>query len=82
MHHDFARFNRETEFGTTRVVELMPGGSEIDVTEDNVEKYVELYCAHKLGVLKTQAEIEAFKEGFHGVIPLKNIRMFDDREYA
>lgn len=60
-------------------IELKKGGKEILVTLDNVEEYVKLltYWTLNEGVAK---QIEAFKEGFESVFPLRNLKIFYPNE--
>ncbi|KAK4337072.1 hypothetical protein RND71_043702 [Anisodus tanguticus] len=60
-------------------IELKKGGKDITVTLDNVEEYVNLltYWTLNEGVAK---QMEAFKEGFESVFPLRNLRIFYSNE--
>jgi len=70
----------ENEFGKLKVVELVPGGEDIKVTEENKHEYVRLVCEHKL-TRGIQEQLKAFLQGFHELIP-ENIvgSLFDDKE--
>eukprot|EP01083_Nonionella_stella_P143395 445624_1 len=73
---DFAGDVRETfmrsfsfeyqRFGETRVVELKPGGKDIELTNKNRKEYVDLYVQHEL-VDSIQRQYDAFYQGFHSV---------------
>lgn len=73
-------FSTEDErFGVITVEDLMPGGRDIDVTNDNKKEYVDLMV--KWRIEKRIAEqFTAFKEGFHELIPHELINVFDERE--
>jgi E3 ubiquitin-protein ligase TRIP12 len=59
--------------------ELKPGGSDIFVTIENLEEYVELVCRTLLidGVAE---QLRAFKRGFNKIFPLRHLRIFSVRE--
>lgn len=45
-------------FGKTEVVELVPGGRDIRVTEANKRRYVDLIARHRMtGSIKTQIKV-------------------------
>jgi ubiquitin-protein ligase E3 C len=49
-------------------VELVRGGSQIPVTNENKLHYIALYCNYMLNV-RTQAQTRAFTQGLKTVIP-------------
>ena len=57
-------------FDETFVVELMPNGSKIPVTQENKKQYVNLYVDFILNKSVEQA-FEAFSKGFHHVCESK-----------
>lgn len=73
-------FSTEDErFGVITVEDLIPGGRDIDVTNDNKKEYVDLMV--KWRIEKRIAEqFHAFREGFHELIPHDLINVFDERE--
>eukprot|EP00599_Poterioochromonas_sp_BG-1_P017458 CAMPEP_0173167414 /NCGR_PEP_ID=MMETSP1105-20130129/22646_1 /TAXON_ID=2985 /ORGANISM="Ochromonas sp., Strain BG-1" /LENGTH=3503 /DNA_ID=CAMNT_0014088945 /DNA_START=675 /DNA_END=11186 /DNA_ORIENTATION=+ len=73
-------FSAETnEFGKISIVDLIPGGQEIPVTEDNKHEYVRLIAYHRMtSAIKKQ--IDAFLEGFHDLVPPELISIFDANE--
>lgn len=73
-------FSTEDErFGVITVEDLIPGGRDIDVTNDNKKEYVDLMV--KWRIEKRIAEqFQAFREGFHELIPQDLINVFDERE--
>lgn len=73
-------FSTEDErFGVITVEDLIPGGRDIDVTNDNKKEYVDLMV--KWRIEKRIAEqFQAFKEGFQELIPQDLINVFDERE--
>jgi ubiquitin-protein ligase E3 C len=66
-------------FGETRTVELIPGGSSIRVTNDNVINYIHRLAHYKLNV-ETAQQCRALLRGFRDLIPVGWIRMFSARE--
>ncbi|KAB5554856.1 hypothetical protein GE09DRAFT_1173756 [Coniochaeta sp. 2T2.1] len=73
-------FSTEDErFGVITVEDLIPGGRDIDVTNENKKEYVDLMV--KWRIEKRIAEqFQAFKEGFQELIPHDLINVFDERE--
>lgn len=73
-------FSTEDErFGVITVEDLIPGGRDIDVTNENKKEYVDLMV--KWRIEKRIAEqFQAFREGFHELIPHDLINVFDERE--
>jgi E3 ubiquitin-protein ligase NEDD4 len=73
-------FSTEDErFGVVTVEDLIPGGRDIDVTNENKKEYVDLMV--KWRIEKRIAEqFQAFKEGFHDLIPQDLVNVFDERE--
>ncbi|KAH7030759.1 ubiquitin-protein ligase [Microdochium trichocladiopsis] len=73
-------FSTEDErFGVMTTEDLIPNGRDIDVTNENKKEYVDLMV--KWRIEKRIAEqFQAFKEGFHELIPQELINVFDERE--
>ncbi|KAI1081131.1 HECT-domain-containing protein [Whalleya microplaca] len=73
-------FSTEDErFGVMTVEDLIPDGRNIEVTNENKKEYVDLMV--KWRIEKRIAEqFQAFKEGFHELIPQDLINVFDERE--
>ncbi len=57
----------QNEFGRVEMVDLVPGGRNIPVTDENKFDYVQRVAAHRM-TSAIQPQIEAFLEGFHGNI--------------
>ncbi|XP_054722716.1 LOW QUALITY PROTEIN: ubiquitin-protein ligase E3C-like [Uloborus diversus] len=74
---DFTVMN--SEFGENEVVELIPGGAEIPVTESNRINYIHLMADFKLN-RQIKAQCQAFKEGLANVIDMEWLYMFDPNE--
>ena len=59
--------------------ELIPGGTNIPVTEENKREYVKLVCQMRLtGAIRQQ--LNAFLEGFYDIIPKKLVSIFTEQE--
>jgi E3 ubiquitin-protein ligase NEDD4 len=73
-------FSTEDErFGVLTVEDLIPDGRNIDVTNENKKEYVDLMV--KWRIEKRIAEqFQAFRDGFHELIPHDLINVFDERE--
>ncbi|KAI9228076.1 MAG: hypothetical protein DHS80DRAFT_27367 [Piptocephalis tieghemiana] len=77
---DDMNFSAEVDhFGETNVVDLIPGGRDILVTEENKEQYVRLIVEHKL-TRAIRDQIDAFLLGFHEMVPRRLVEIFDERE--
>ncbi|KAK9047491.1 hypothetical protein V6N11_053333 [Hibiscus sabdariffa] len=59
--------------------ELIPGGRNIKVTEENKHRYVDLVVEHRL-TTAIRPQINAFLEGFSELIPRELISVFNDKE--
>lgn len=76
----FETFSAEVEaFGVTETVDLIPGGRDIAVTEDNKQEYVRLVVEHKL-IKSVEAQLDAFLGGFHDIIPEELVAIFNEQE--
>lgn len=73
-------FCLDTEFlGVRSTFELCENGSEIPVTGDNVQEFVDHYVQHVLYILSLRA-IRAFLSGFHSLIPPEKLPRFAPAE--
>lgn len=70
---------QEDYFGRPDTVELVPGGDDIDVTNENKEYYVERKAYYHL-YKSVQEQIDAFLDGFYEIIPRKMISIFTYKE--
>ena len=66
-------------FGVVKVIELIPGGTDILVTEENKHKYVQLISEFKM-TATIEKQIQAFLKGFYELIPKKFISLFNELE--
>ena len=70
---------QEDKFGEMMEIELIPGGKQIAVTEENKRDYVNKICYAKMAT-HIKAQIESFLEGLNDLIPPELISIFDHRE--
>ncbi|GAA6036986.1 hypothetical protein JCM8097_005492 [Rhodosporidiobolus ruineniae] len=66
-------------FGHVSTVELIPGGSDILVTEANKAEYIALKCKHRLRG-RVEQQLEAFKRGVDEIVPVRELKNFDEKE--
>jgi hypothetical protein len=52
----------ETSFGRNQIVDLIPNGSNIEVTDENKIRYIHLMAYHR-NTLELKKQAEAFKQG-------------------
>ncbi|KAI8808253.1 hypothetical protein BJ742DRAFT_869232 [Cladochytrium replicatum] len=73
-------FSVEDEhFGERTVVDLKPGGRDIPVDDESKKEYVELITTWKI-CKRVEDQFKAFLRGFHELVPLNLISIFDERE--
>lgn len=77
LDHDFT--TQYDSFGTLETCELVPDGSNIPVTETNKLEYIRLLCEHRLQG-RVAEQIKALKHGLGEIVPLKELRVFDEKE--
>ncbi|KAI9720525.1 MAG: hypothetical protein M1828_005609 [Chrysothrix sp. TS-e1954] len=69
----------QDKFGVEEVIDLLPDGRNVAVTEENKHEYVRLVIEYRLtGSVKDQ--LESFLEGFHDIVPAELISVFDEGE--
>ncbi|ERT03450.1 hypothetical protein HMPREF1624_01765 [Sporothrix schenckii ATCC 58251] len=69
----------DDEFGATKVVDLVPNGRDVAVTEENKHDYVRLVVEHKL-LASVKDQMSEFLKGFHDIIPAELISIFTEQE--
>jgi len=69
----------EQIFGETVETDLIPGGSEIDVTEENKLDYIEKIIEWRF-ISRIKKQMNNFMAGFNDVISLDSIQIFDEGE--
>ena len=69
----------EDRFGELVTLDLIPGGQEIAVTEENKTEYVNAVVEYRVSK-RVKAQFDAFISGFAELIPPDLINVFDERE--
>ncbi|OBA26475.1 HECT-domain-containing protein [Hanseniaspora valbyensis NRRL Y-1626] len=73
-------FSVETDdYGEHKVIDLIPNGSNIDVTEANKREYVERMINYKLKD-SVKEQMDNLIQGFYSVISKENITIFNEKE--
>ncbi|XP_072222791.1 itchy E3 ubiquitin protein ligase b isoform X2 [Leuresthes tenuis] len=65
--------------GAITTHELKPGGSDIQVTEENKEEYIKLVSEWRMS-RGVEEQTQAFFEGFNEVLPQQYLQYFDAKE--
>lgn len=69
----------ESQFGAEKVVELLPGGKDIPVTDSNKKSYVAAVVRYKLyGSIRQQ--VTSLVKGFHSLVPVHKVADFTAEE--
>ncbi|KAF2154321.1 hypothetical protein K461DRAFT_126988 [Myriangium duriaei CBS 260.36] len=66
-------------FGETQVVDLIPDGRNVPVTEENKQEYVRLVVEQRL-TKSVEEQLEHFLIGFREIVPLELISIFNEQE--
>ena len=69
----------EEQFGDEKVVDLIPDGRNIPVTEENKREYVQKLVEYRL-TTSVSEQLESFVKGFHDIIPAELVAIFDEQE--
>lgn len=69
----------EEQFGEEKVVDLIPNGRNIPVTDENKREYVNAQVRYRL-TTSVKDQLESFVRGFHDIIPAELIAIFDEQE--
>lgn len=73
-------FAIETDaFGEKQVIDLIPDGRNIPVTQENKEEYVQRVVEYRL-VESVREQLDNFLKGFHDIIPPDLISIFNEQE--
>ncbi|TIC61802.1 hypothetical protein E3Q03_02533 [Wallemia mellicola] len=67
------------EFGVVNVIDLIPNGRNIMVTDANKKEYVKLNTEFRL-TKAIEKQIQCFLEGFHEIIPKDLAKIFSESE--
>ena len=66
-------------FGRNQIIDLIPNGRNIPVTEDNKAKYVSLVCQNRM-TTAISSQIKAYLDGFYELVSKDLIQIFTPRE--
>lgn len=66
-------------FGRAQTVDLIPNGKNIEVTEKDKEKYVNLVCQHRM-TTAIKDQIKAYLDGFYDLVKPELIKIFTPKE--
>ncbi|KAI2790542.1 hypothetical protein POX_d06059 [Penicillium oxalicum] len=73
-------FAIETDaFGEKQVIDLIPDGRNIPVTQENKEEYIQRVVEYRL-VVSVREQLDNFLKGFHEIIPPDLISIFNEQE--
>jgi len=76
----FESFSVDVErFGVTETIDLIPGGRDIAVTQDNKQEYVRLVVEYRL-IKSVQEQLDRLLEGFYDIVPADLISIFNEQE--
>ncbi|PNS16909.1 hypothetical protein CAC42_4873 [Sphaceloma murrayae] len=76
----FESFSVEVDrFGEKQVVDLVPNGRDIPVTEENKHEYVKLVVEQRL-TKSVEEQLEHFLTGFREIVPVELISIFNEQE--
>ncbi|KAJ3358988.1 hypothetical protein HDU91_005054 [Kappamyces sp. JEL0680] len=76
---DLTFSTEDQRFGETVTIDLKEGGSSIPVTDENKAEYVQLVSEWRIHK-RVEEQMNAFKEGFHELVPKELVNVFDERE--
>jgi E3 ubiquitin-protein ligase HUWE1 len=66
-------------FGKCEIVDLIPNGRNIEVTDSNKLEYVQLVAHHRM-TSAIRSQIESFLDGFYDMVPPELITIFSPTE--
>ena len=66
-------------FGRSQVIDLLPDGRSVAVTEENKEEYVRLVCQHRM-TTSIQSQIKSYLAGFYELVSVDLIAIFSPKE--
>lgn len=73
-------FSVETDdYGEHKIIDLIPNGRNIAVTQENKQEYVKAIVEYRL-LTSVKEQMDNFLEGFYSMIPKDLISIFDEQE--
>ncbi|KAI9188211.1 hypothetical protein H9P43_002602 [Blastocladiella emersonii ATCC 22665] len=76
---DLTMSTEDSRFGEVVTIDLIPGGSEIPVTEENKKEYVDKITEWRI-TKRVEEQSMAFRQGLFEFVPEDLITVFDERE--
>ena len=67
------------EYGATHIIDLVPDGRTIPVTDENKSEYVRLVSEYRLQT-SVKDQLKEFLTGFHDIIPADLVSIFTEQE--
>ncbi|KAK9462024.1 uncharacterized protein V1516DRAFT_701414 [Lipomyces oligophaga] len=67
------------DYGVKKVIDLIPDGREVSVTEENKKDYVRLVVGYRL-LMSVQEQLDSFLTGFYDIVPKDLISIFNEQE--
>lgn len=67
------------DYGEHKIIDLIPNGRNIPVTEENKQEYVQQVVEYRLQT-SVQEQMQNFIVGFHEIIPKDLVAIFDEQE--
>ncbi|KAK9367078.1 hypothetical protein V1509DRAFT_648000 [Lipomyces kononenkoae] len=67
------------DYGDKKIIDLVPHGRDISVTEDNKHEYVKLVVGYRL-LTSVEEQLESFLTGFYDIVAKDLISIFNEQE--
>lgn len=67
------------DYGEHKIIDLIPNGRNVPVTEENKHEYVRLVVEYRL-LKSVEEQMNNFSTGFHEIIPKDLVAIFDEQE--
>lgn len=76
---DLTFSTEDHSFGRSQIIDLLPEGRKIPVTEETKAEYVSLVCQHRM-TTAIQSQIKAYLDGFYELVSADLISIFTPKE--
>ncbi|TPX38288.1 hypothetical protein SmJEL517_g00076 [Synchytrium microbalum] len=76
---DLTFSTEDDKFGEVQTVDLKENGRNIPVTDENKREYVDLITEWRIS-RRVDEQFRAFAQGFHELVPIDLVNVFDERE--
>ncbi|KAK9466030.1 hypothetical protein V1512DRAFT_31791 [Lipomyces arxii] len=67
------------DYGDKKIIDLVPNGRDIPVTEENKNEYVSLVVFYRL-ITGVKEQLDSFLNGFYDIVPRDFVSIFDEQE--